>query len=157
MCSTTEEDFILEWADRWCHLRELIFNYLRTDDTSRSPGQPGELDHISYQYLRAWFLDNENMFLQIWKAYYMKRDWVLDSSNNLVEEIRGAEKDLENPFFCFYESEDLNVLFRACVLNKQSGQPSEERACTTAMGLITLDAMAAAFVMEVRDGTADAH
>jgi len=25
--STTEQGFVLEWADRWCHLRELIFDY----------------------------------------------------------------------------------------------------------------------------------
>lgn len=87
--------------------------------------------------------------MPIWKAYYMKKDWVLDSSNDLIEEIRDAEKVLENPFFAFYGPEDLNVFFRAYVIDKQSGQPDKKRAWSTAMNLLTLDGIAAEFVMEV--------
>lgn len=151
--STIEQDFILEWADRWHGLFGLIFDYLRTDDISRSPISPAELDQIDYQNLRSWFLDNEERFLAIWKSYYMKMDWVLDSSNDLIEEIRDAEKVLENPFLAFYGPEDLNVLFRACVLDKQSGLANEEKAWDVAMNLLTLDGMAAEFVMEVGDIT----
>ena len=81
----------------------------------------------------------------------------MDSSNDLIEEIRDAEKVLENPFFAFYGPEDLNVLFRAYALNKKSGLPNEERAWSTAMDLLTLDGLAAEFVMWVRNGTRDAH
>ncbi len=155
--TVTEQDFLLEWTDRWHGLFDLIFDYLRTDDIYRSPILPAELDQIDYQNLRSWFLDNEEIFLPIWKAYYMKMDWVLDSSNDLLEEIRDGEKVLENPFYCFYGPEDLNVLCRAYVLDKQSGRPDEKRAWSTAMNLITLDAMAAVFVMTVCDMTQDAQ
>jgi len=152
---TTKKDFILEWADRWCHLGELIFDYLRTDDTSRSPSQPGELDQASYKYLRFWFIDNEIIFLPLWHDYCNSKDWTLDTSNDLIKEIEDAKKVLENPFFAFYGPEDLNILFRAYVLDKQSGQPDEGKAWEVAMNLLTLDGMAAEFVMEIGDRTRD--
>ena len=155
--TATEQDFILEWADRWRGLSALIYDYLRTDDSSRSPIAPSELDQIDYQNLRFWFLDNEIIFLPMWKDFCDSGEWVLDSSNDLIEEIRDAEKVLENPFFAFYGPEDLNLLFRAYALDKKSGLPNEEKAWATAIDLLTLDGMAAEFVMWVRNGTRDAH
>ena len=145
------KDFILEWADNWCHLRELIFDYLRTDDTSRSPSQPDELDQISYQNLRTWFIGNEIIFLPLWRDFCDSKVWTLDTSNDLIKEIEDAKKVLENPFFAFYGPEDLNVVFRVYVIDKQSGQPDKEKAWTTAMDLLTLDGMAVEFVLEICD------
>ena len=149
--SDTESEFVFQWADRWCHLWKLIYDYLRTDDTSRSPSQPGEFDQISYQYLRSWFLDNEMIFLPLWKDFCTSRDWALDTSNDLITEIGDAEKVLENPFFCWYGPEDLNVFFRAYVIDAQSGQPNEKQAWTTAMDLLALDAIAVEFVLWICD------
>ncbi|MFC1865517.1 hypothetical protein ACFLYB_02240 [Chloroflexota bacterium] len=117
---------------------ELIFDYLRSDDTSRSPSQPGELGQVSYKYLHSWFIDNEVIFLPLWSDFCNLKDWTLDT-----------KKVLENPFFAFYGPGDLNVLFRAYVLDKQSGQPNEEKGWEAVVNLLTLDGMAAEFVMEM--------
>ncbi|MFC2070412.1 hypothetical protein ACFLTB_04490 [Chloroflexota bacterium] len=79
----------------------------------------------------------------------------MNTNNDLIAEIEDAEKVLENPFFCWYGPEDLNVFFRAYVIDKQSGQPNEKQAWTTAMDLLALDAMAVVFVMGVCDRTRD--
>ena len=149
--STTEQDFILEWAGRWCGLMELIFDYLRTDDISRSPISPPELDQINYQNLRSWFLDNEIIFLPLWKDFCTSRDWALDTSNDLIAEIRDAQQALENPFFCWYGPEDLEVFFRAYVIDPESRQVNEKKAWTTAMDLLRFDSLASEFACRVRD------
>ena len=153
--SDTEREFIFQWADRWRHLVTLIYDFLRTDDTSRLPTLPGELDQISYQNFRSWFLDNEMVFLPLWKDFYMSQDWTLDTSNDLIVEIRNAEKVLENPFFCWYGPEGLVVFFRAYVIDSKSGQVNEKQAWTTAMTLLRLDAIAAEFVLWISDGGGD--
>ena len=149
--SYTEREFVFQWADRWRHLVTQIYDFLRTDDTSRLPTLPGELDQISYQNLRSWFLDNEMVFLPLWKDFYMSRDWTLDTSNDLITEISHAEKVLENPFFCWYSPEDLEVFFRAYVIDPKSGQVNEKQAWTTAMDLLRLDAIALEFVCWISD------
>lgn len=149
--SNAEQDFIMEWADRWCRLEELIYDYLRTDDTSRSPSQPDELDQISYQNLRSWFLDNEMTFLPLWKDFCASKDWALDTNNDLIAEIRDAERVLENPFFCWYGPEYLGVFFRAYAIDSESRQVNEKKAWTTAMDLIRLDGLALEFVCRVRN------
>jgi hypothetical protein len=75
----------------------------------------------------------------------------LDASKDLIVEIHSAEKVLENPFFCWYGPEDLNVFFWAYVIDKQSGQPNEKQAWTTAMTLLQLDVIAVKFVLWICD------
>ena len=100
--SSTERAFILEWANLWCHLVNLIYDCLRTDEVFKSHKLPHELVKISYQNLRSWFVDKETSFLALWKDFYTSRDWNLDINSDLVEEIKNPEKVLQNPFFCWY-------------------------------------------------------
>jgi len=153
--SDTQHEFVFQWADRWRQLFDLIYNLLRTDKPPASPSLPTEHDEIRYQDLRSWLIDNEVTFLPIWKDFCTSRDWTLDTSSDLIVEIRNAEKVLENPFFCWYGPEDLIVFFRAYVIDKQSGRPNEKQAWTTAMTLLQLDVIAVEFVLWVCDEVGD--
>jgi len=150
----TESEFIFQWADRWRQLFDLIFDLMHTGK-SWAPTLPNELDEIRYQNLRVWLIDNEVTFLQLWKDFYTSKDWTLDTSNDLIEEIRDAERDLENPFLWFYGTEDLKEFFRVYVIDKQSGQPNEEQAWTIAMSLLQVDLIAVDFVLWICDGMGD--
>lgn len=152
MYSVKEQNFVYDWADRWRGLFDMIFDYLRTDDTSRSPISPADLDQVDYQNLRSWFLDNEEMFLSIWSSFCTSRDWALDTNKDLIAEIKDAEDVLKNPFFTFYGPEDLYVFFRAHRIDKQAGEPDEKKAWEMAMDLLTWDAIAAEFVNWKSDG-----
>ena len=109
--SYTERDFVFRWADRWRQLSDLIFDLMHTDN-SWAPSSSDVIDEIRYHELRSWLVANEVTFLPLWKDYYSSKDWTLDTSNDLIEEIRNAEKDLKNPFLWFYGPVDLNVFFR---------------------------------------------
>ena len=150
-----EREFVFQWADRWCQLFNLIYDVLRTDKSPVLPSLPTEHDEIRYQDLRSWLIDNEETFLELWKDYSTSRDWTLDTSNDLIEEIRDAEKVLENPFLWFYGSEDLNIFLKEYVVGKKSGEPNEEHAWAIAMSLLRVDVLAANFVLWIRDGGGD--
>lgn len=144
--SATEQAFILEWTDKWCHLRELIFHFLRTDDTSRSYRLPGGLDHITYQHLHSWFLDNEKIPASVEGFLYVKRmgfgyEWWLDSRNQGWWEGFGEPV---YPLVCTWRSNDTLPGIYTYIIDKHSGRPNEERAWVTAMDLLTWDVIVAA-------------
>ena len=152
--TTAEHDFVLEWADRWCQFVNLIYELLRTDKPT-VPSIPTKIDEISYQSLRSWFIDKKVPFLALWKDFYESKDWVLDTSNDLIAEIHDAKHTLESLFFDFYDFECLNKLIRVCVIDNESGKMNENKAWTSAMAILTLDRMAAEFVSWVCDRTSN--
>ena len=92
--SYVEREFTFRWADRWRELTDLIFDLIHTDNTW-APSVPSELKEIRYQDIRCWLIENEKIFLELWKGFCTSWDWFLDTSNDLIEEIRDAEKALE--------------------------------------------------------------
>lgn len=150
----TERTFVFEWADRWCQFVNLIYELLRSDRPT-VPSIPTEIDEIGYQSLRFWFIDNKVPFLALWKDFCESQDWALDTSNDLIAEIRGAKQTLEPLLFDFYDFEDLNTLLRVCVIDNESDKMSEQKAWTSAMALLTLDTIAAEFVGWVCDRTSN--
>lgn len=138
----SERDFVTKWADSWQVFFDLIFKLLRSDVLS----VPTEIDEISYQSLCGWFTDNRASFSVLWKDFCESQDWSLDTSNDLIEEIRDAEQTLGGPlFFGFFDFEDLDTLLRACLINDR-GKRSEQKAREAITGLFLLDTMAINFV-----------
>jgi hypothetical protein len=120
-------DLVDEWAEKWLALIELINNVTGTEEPPFSPQPPAEIDAITYQSLRFWFMDHEARFLPLWREFYGSRDW--------RSPHQGADEDflrryVDSPFLFFYEPESLYHL--AQHLDLQSGidiwEPSEYRA-----------------------------
>ncbi len=122
--TAAEHDFIFEWAERWCKFFDLIYDLLRTDKP-KVPAIPTEIDEINYQCIRSWFIDNKVPFSVLWKDFYEAQDWVLDASDDLITEIRGAEETLEPLFYGFYDFKDLTTLLRVCRVDSKNGKMSE--------------------------------
>src|SRR4030042_2669984 len=94
----TVDDFVDEWAERCRDLFDLLYEAIRTDTPAGVSLQPGIIEENLYRGLRSWFIENEARFLPIWKKYYQSLDWTLDASQDIIQEIHGGEKCLENPF-----------------------------------------------------------
>jgi hypothetical protein len=146
--SEKEHIFILEWADNWCSLRDLIYDHLRTDEKKK------ELvveDEVLYRNIRLWFIQHENVFKPIWRKFFMKKDWALDVDKDIIEEIRSSEKLLENPFLCWYSYIDLIDLLRLCAFDPIYNDVSESKSWASAVDLLGLDKVALDFVQFVLD------
>jgi hypothetical protein len=119
-------DLVDEWADKWLALIGLINSVSGAEEPLVSPPPPVEIDEITYQGLRFWFLDHEEQFVPLWKEFCKSRDW--RSAGKEVDRDF-PRKYLDNPFLFFYEPEDLYCL--AQQLDLQSGidiwEPSEYR------------------------------
>lgn len=70
---------------------------------------------------------------------------------DLIAEIRDTENGLENAFSCWYGPKNLYMLFQVCVLDIQSGEPSEHRAWMAAMDLLQMDAVVVEFYVWICD------
>ena len=116
-----------EWAENWLALIKLINNVTGTDEPPWSPPPPAEIDEITYQSLRFWFIDHEAQFLPLWKEFY-ESGGRYSPPQDVGED--SPQKYLDNPFLFFYEPESLYRL--AQHLDLQSGidiwEPSEYRA-----------------------------
>lgn len=122
-----ERKLVDEWTEKWLALIELINNVTGIDEPPFSPPLPTEIDEITYQSLRFWFMDHEAQFVPLWKEFYESRDWH-SLCQDIDEEL--PRKYVDNPFLFFYEPENLYRL--AEHLDLQSGidiwEPSEYRA-----------------------------
>lgn len=134
----TDNEFLDEWAEKWCSLGELIFETIRTDKPAGAPLQPGILEENLYQSLRSWFIESEPRFLPLWKDYYQSLDWNLDISQDIIQQIYDADKCLENPFLAFYMLESLDALLHRI--------PTEEQAWNTALALLALSSLVPSFI-----------
>lgn len=124
--ASAERKLLEEWTGKWLGLIDLINNVTGTDQPPWSPPPPAEIDEISYQSLRFWFMDHEAQFLPLWKEFYESRDWYpAEPKDNDEEDL--PQKYLGNSFLFFYEPENLYHL--AQQLDLQSGvdiwEPSE--------------------------------
>jgi len=126
-CSVEDCDLVDEWAERWLALIELINNVTGTDQPPCSPPAPAEIDEMTYQGLRFWFLDHEDQFVPLWKEF-QESGGRYSPRQDVGEDF--PQGYLENPFLFFYEPENLYRL--AQQLDLQSGinvwEPSEYRA-----------------------------
>ena len=122
-------DLVDEWAEKWLALIELINNVTCTHEPPWSPPPPAEIDEITYQSLRFWFMGHEAQFVPLWKEFYESHDLRTPKPKDDSEEDF-PKKYLDNPFPFFYEPENLYCL--AQHLDLQSGiriwEPSEYRA-----------------------------
>ena len=141
----TDDNFVDEWAERWCSLVDLLYETIRTDKPSTIPLQPGITEEIRYQILRSWFVENEARFLPLWKNHYQSLDWSLDASEDIIHEIHDGEKFLENPFIVFYMAENLDRLLHF-ISGSNETYPTEEQAWNAAMDLLRLNSLALSFV-----------
>jgi len=129
LCPIESRDLVDEWVERWLALIELINNVTGAEGPLVSPPPPVEIDEVTYQSLRLWFMGHEAQFVPLWKEFYGSRGWHLRRSEGNGEDDC-PQKYLDNPFLFFYEPEDLYCL--AQQLDLQSGidiwEPSEYRA-----------------------------
>ena len=124
--SPKEQDIVFEWGEKWLELVGLINEVTGTDEP------PSDLEELRYQSLRFWFMDHQAEFLPLWADFYKCQEWASSQSCD-TEDIADPEdidKYDKNPFFYFYEPENLYHL--AQQLDLQSGidlwEPSEYRA-----------------------------
>ena len=124
--SPKEQDIVFEWGEKWLELVGLINEVTGTDEP------PSDLEELRYQSLRFWFMDHQAEFLPLWADFYECREWASSQSCD-TEDIADPEdidKYDKNPFFYFYEPENLYHL--AGQLDLQTGidlwEPSEYRA-----------------------------
>ncbi|OGN93757.1 MAG: hypothetical protein A2Z75_06605 [Chloroflexi bacterium RBG_13_50_10] len=127
--SVADYNLVDDWTDRWLALIELINSVTGSEEPPFSPPLPAEIDEVTYQSLRFWFMDHEAQFLPLWKEFCENRDWhPSEPKDNDEEDL--PQKYLGNPFLFFYEPENLYHL--AQQMDLQSGidiwEPSEHRA-----------------------------
>jgi hypothetical protein len=103
------DTFVDEWAGNWCGLVDLIYETIRTDKPVTIPFRPEIVEESRYQILRSWFIENETRFLSLWKRYYQSKDWILDASQDIIQQIHDGDTSLKNPFVAF------------CVVNQRNG------------------------------------
>jgi hypothetical protein len=143
--SIADYDLVDEWAGKWLALIELINSVTGTDQPPWSPPPPVEIDEITYQSLRFWFMGHEAQFLPLWKRFDESRGWYFPR-----QDVGGdfPQKYLDNPFLFFYEPEDLCRL--AQHLDLQGGvdiwEPSEYRASLIRPILIRLGKLLLGFL-----------
>lgn len=127
-----ERDLICDWADRWLQLTILINDVTGADEPPWSPPPPTDLEELQYQNLRFWFFDHQVQFVPLWENFYECQEWAShqDCGNQDIADLEDMDRYLENPFFYFYEPENLLQLARQ--LGLQSGidiwEPSEYQA-----------------------------
>ena len=126
--SSTEQELVSDWADKWLELIKLINEVTGTDEPPWSSPPPTETDEIGYLGLRLWFLSHQQQFVPLWNDFRASQHWACSQNNH---DLGGfPEKYLENPFLYFYEPENLYHL--AQQLELQSGtdiwEPSEHVA-----------------------------
>jgi len=147
--SETEIEFIEEWSDRWCELFDLLFETVRTDN---KPGtlnrKPNQLDESRYTYLRSWFIANESQFIPLWREYTESQDWSLDISEDIIQEIRDAEKLFDDFFGLIYSHESLDE-FLHNISDSEERYPTETEALSAAKALTVLNMLAAKFVGDI--------
>ena len=68
--SSTEQELVSDWADKWFELSYLINKLIWTDDPPWTTPPPTELDELEYQRLRFWFIDHQEQFIPIWEDFY---------------------------------------------------------------------------------------
>lgn len=153
--SYEERDFVIDWADKWFQLVSLIYDLIRFDKSPPPPLLPTELDEISYQSLRSWFIDHQLQFAPLWRDFYGSQDWDLHLVDGLIAEIHDAERCLENPFFVCYGPKDLYTLVQVFVLDVQSKEPSEHQAWASTMVLLSMDKIVVKFCDWIDERTPD--
>lgn len=130
--SPKEQDLVFEWGEKWLELVGLINKVTGTDEPPWSPPPPAALEELRYQSLRFWFIDYQTQFLPLWADFYECQGWALSQScdSEDIADPEDIDKYDKNPFFYFYEPENLYHL--AQQLDLQSGvdlwEPSEYRA-----------------------------
>ena len=153
--SVTEHDFVYDWVDRWFQLITLIYDLIGTDEPPWSPPPPTDLDEISYQRLRLWFINHEAQFKPIWRDFYESQDWALHPGDDELVDMPDADKCIENPFFFYYHPENLYRLVQE--LDIQSGidiwEPSRHRAWTVAVELLQIGKRVVEFFEWIDDRT----
>ena len=146
--SETELEFIEEWSKRWRALFDLVVETIRTDKPDTLCSKPSQLDELRYENLRLWFIDNEPKFLPFWKKFAQSQNWSLDINENLIQQIHDGEKDLANPFRAFYSTNSLDDLLHY-IADSKNCYPTETQAWSTAITLLNVSSLAAAFVISM--------
>ncbi|MFC2072402.1 hypothetical protein ACFLUU_06845 [Chloroflexota bacterium] len=133
--SETDSEFIEEWADRWCALFDLLFETVRTDNKPDNLySKPNRLDELRYTDLRSWFSAHESQFTPLWREYTELQNWSLDTSGDIIQEIHGAEKLLDDLFGMIYSYESLDD-FLHNISGFEERHPTETEALSVAKAL----------------------
>ena len=140
--SSTEEELVSDWADKWFELSYFINGLIWTGDPPWTTPPPTEANELEYQRLRFWFIDHQKYFIPIWAGYYNCRrrvctkDFIIED----VEEFLDTDEFIKNPFHLFYRAENLHRLVQQ--LELQSGvdiwEPSHNYASMTMSLMILL-------------------
>mgnify|MGYP001030301416 CR=1 FL=1 len=163
--STAESDFIVEWADRWFQLNQLLYDLFKFDETP-SPPPPKEPEELNYQSLRRWFIDCESQIMPLWREFWGSLDWpsLLDDEQEITENLDAVDGILRNIFTdefievfssFFYDPE--NLFWLICGLGIQSRMdiwlPNEELAWKKMTELLQISNLVVAFVHWIQERT----
>ena len=146
--SETEIEFIDEWSEMWRGLFDILIETVRTDKPDTLCRKPSQLDALRYKNISSWFIDNEPQFLPFWKKFTESQNWSLDINENLIQQIHDGKKDLDNPFSPFYSTISLDDLLHY-IADSKDCYPAEAQAWNTAKALLSVDLLAAEFVVSM--------
>ena len=147
--SIAEHDFVVEWADRWFQLNQLLWDLFRFHETP-SPPPLTEIQELKYQGLRCWFIDHELQFIPFWQDFWES----LHPGDKETADIMNADDIIETLSSFCYHPENLYRLVYGLGIQSEIDHwlPNEERAWKKMLDLTQISCLVTAFTHWIDEG-----